>query len=137
MINAMMDKNFELIRKYLNGYKEVLLCIVYGSAVNGNIRVGSDYDIAVAGDNPFSYEKLSRMQIELSELLGREVDLLDLSYAQGFILKQVISKGFILIKRSTSLYASIIKKMWYFEADMAFNYRMILKTRVKRFINGL
>ena len=133
----MNNKKNELIRKYLNGYKEVLLCIVYGSAVSGHIRAGSDYDIALAGHKAFSHEKLSRIQIELSELLGREVDLLDLSYAQGFILKQVICNGVILIKRSTVLYASIIKKMWYFEADMAFNYRMILKTRVKRFINGL
>jgi predicted nucleotidyltransferase len=66
---------------------------LFGSQATGDIRAESDVDLAVLADA--SLEELYRYDLmgELAEILGREVDLLDLQNASTVLRIQVIGKG--------------------------------------------
>ena len=48
---------------------------VFGSAARGDDLEGSDIDIVVDPTGPFSYYDMAKLEMELEELLGCEVDL--------------------------------------------------------------
>lgn len=50
---------------------------LFGSVARGEDRPGSDLDLLVALDGSASLFDLARMQLELEELLGIRVDVLD------------------------------------------------------------
>lgn len=127
----------ELLIDFFSNKTDVLLVILYGSIAAGRETDKSDVDIAIAGKNLFKPEQIMELNLKLSELLGREVDIIDLNSTEGTILTQIITKGIIIKKQDTSLYASLIKKMLYFEEDMAANIRYILKYRQEKFLNAI
>lgn len=80
-------------------------------------------------------EKLAELSLKLSDACHREVDLIDLQANSGVILQQVLCEGKIILKKSVELYAALIRKMWYNQADEMPNVRMIWEQRRKR-VNG-
>jgi len=133
----MPDK--ELIEKILSvmdNYPEIHIVILFGSAARNRLRPDSDIDIAVAGSRMFSSDQKYDMLLSLSEVLARDVDIVDLQAVAGPILQQALCKGVIIKKTSPPILAELIKKMWYNQADMMPYTRRILKARCKRFIHG-
>jgi predicted nucleotidyltransferase len=124
------------LRSVLESKPEVKVCLLFGSAAEGKLRVKSDIDIAVCGDNAFTHDYLAELQLEIAEKLEKEVDLLDMARLNGLILKQVITTGKKIINKKPDLLAQYIKKMLYFNEDMLPNYQMILKAKAKRFAHG-
>jgi predicted nucleotidyltransferase len=112
------------------------LAILYGSAATGRMRTDSDVDIALLFDRPLNTEQkmvlISRLGIELK----RNVDLVDLFNLNGTILKQVLSKGRVLIQTNPGMLAALVRKMIYNQADMMPYVSRTLIERQRRFIHG-
>ena len=72
-----MTENKDMIKEILNYFndKEVRIIYLFGSAARGELRENSDIDIAIIGE----YDSLEtyNMQMELSEILDRDVDLIN------------------------------------------------------------
>ncbi len=125
----------ETIREYFRNDDSVKLVVLYGSFAEKREKTGSDVDIALAGDSPLSSGRLAALNVSLAALIQREVDIVDLNRIGGTILTQVLTKGIVLKKKDVNLYAELIKKMLYFEADMAPNIRYIFDYRREKFLN--
>ena len=89
----------------------------------------SDVDIAVAGGRVFSAEEKVRLSQALSHALKREVDLVDLQAISGLILQQALCRGLIVKNDDHALYAGLLKRLWYNQADMMPYVRRILEQR--------
>ena len=120
----------------LKEYKEIKLAILFGSASKGKQREWSDIDIAISGNKAIKSSLLADIQLALEKNLEQPVDLLDMQVINGIILKQVLNSGKVLIKTDPLIYAALMKKMVYFDADMLPGIRYILKKRAQRFIDG-
>jgi predicted nucleotidyltransferase len=130
-----MDKLQELIQKVLRSHPEVKLCVVFGSIAAGKASADSDLDIGVAAAQPLSADEYLELIEEFSSETNREIDLVDLTTASGPILKQALSTGIVMQNSDKSLYASLISRMLFNQADMMPYYDRILRERRSRFIN--
>ncbi len=125
-----------ILKQYFTTQTSVQLAILYGSFAKGLENGRSDVDIALAGHVRYTSTVLADLNLSISKLLNRETDIVDLNSISGTILTQILTSGIILKKEDTSLYAELIKKMLYFEEDMAPGIRYILDYRRKRFLNA-
>jgi len=131
-----MDKLRATIMEVLNRFGEIELCIVFGSVPAGKASVKSDLDIAIAGKHSFNEEKYLEFAAAVAEATGREIDLIDLNTATGPILKKALSTGVVISNRDKNLYARLISRMLFNEADMMPYFYRTLEERRKRFLNG-
>jgi predicted nucleotidyltransferase len=131
-----MEELKERLRSVISQYPLVRLCIVFGSAASGRLTSQSDLDIAVAAEAPLPPEDRLELLESISDATRREVDLIDLNVETGPILKQVLSKGVIVQNADKSLYAGLISRMLFREADMMPYYYRTLRERRERFIHG-
>lgn len=123
------------IRNFFNAIPEVRVVILFGSGAHGRLTAASDIDVAVAADNPIGSLEKIRMAGELSSLLGRNVDIVDLQSVSGPIMQQALCRGTIIIA-DDRMYPLLIKKMWFNQADMMPLTRMVLHRHCQRFIHG-
>jgi predicted nucleotidyltransferase len=139
MIFSMISSSQDVLRAVGETLEEsgrVLLAIVYGSAATGAMRSDSDVDVALLGrDALTAEEKLSLSQV-LFERLEREVDVVDLRTVNGVLLKQILTKGKVVLKRDEAAYAALLKRMIYNQEDYMPYYRRALRERMDRFVNG-
>lgn len=122
------------LKEFFSTQSSIPLAILYGSFARGRETKKSDVDIAIAGYENYSSETLADLNLSLAEMVNREIDIVDLNSLGGTILTQILTKGLILKKEDTVLYAGFIKRMLYFEEDMAPNIRYILDYRRERFL---
>lgn len=72
------------------------LIILFGSCVKGSIRNDSDVDIGfLSSQDHAAYEVFMAAQ-ELAALIGRDVDLVDLSKASTVMKAQIVSSGKVI-----------------------------------------
>lgn len=124
------------LKQYFTTQTSVQLAILYGSFAKGLENERSDVDIAVAGYAEYHSSVLVDLNLSISKLLNREIDIVDLNSLSGTILTQILTSGTIIKSKDTSLYAELIKKMLYFEEDMAPGIRYILDYRREEFLNA-
>jgi len=124
------------IKDIIERHPHIQLCLLFGSGAQGKLRPDSDLDIAVAAQHELSADEKLELMSDLSAHLRREVDLVDLNAVAGPILKQVLCDSQRIFVKNTALYALILKKMWYNQADMMPLYEMILRKRREFFIHG-
>ncbi len=125
----------KILKEYFISQNSIKTAILYGSFASGNESDKSDVDIAIGGLEKFSPDILAILNLKISKLLNREVDLVDLNSISGTILTEVLTKGTVLKKEDTIFYAELIKKMLYFEEDIAPNIRYIMDYRREKFLN--
>ena len=106
-------------------------CILYGSAATGSLRPHSDIDLAIAGDREFSTETLARLYLETSMILGREVDLRDLRRARGLFLKEILTKGKILLNDDPTFLGSKAIEMMDYQTDLAPHINRIREQQIE------
>ena len=139
MISADMSRSAEIlqtVKETLEETEAVVLTIVYGSLASDTLRDDSDVDVAVLCHTELHAEEKLILTQTLGERLGREVDLVDLRAASGVLLKQILTKGKILIKRDDGAYAELLKRMIYNQEDYMPYFQRALKERMERFVNG-
>lgn len=124
------------ICQILDKHCYVQLAIVFGSTTKGTATRSSDLDIAVAGKSTLTAEQKMSLVEDLAVSLGRQIDLVDLMAASGLVLQQALSKGRCIRKKDSLLYARLVKRMLFNQADMMPYHDMILRNRRERFIYG-
>jgi len=67
--------------------------VLFGSGAEGNMREDSDIDVAFLSERKIEAYELFSLSGELSSLLRRDVDLIDLSKASTVLQAQVVGKG--------------------------------------------
>jgi predicted nucleotidyltransferase len=123
------------IRKVLSRHEQIKLCIIFGSVASGKESSDSDLDLAIAGDQPLSAADLLELAEEFSTAANRNVDLVDLAAATGLISQQALSTGVILQNNDKDLYARLISRMLFNQADMMPYHDRILRERRRQFLN--
>lgn len=117
-----------LIQTALKPHPEVRLAILFGSLAAGQGRYDSDVDLAVDAGRPLGIEARMALMAEVAEHTGRPVDLVDLQTIGEPLLGQILAHG-KRIRGEDGLYAEIIKRHLFNEADFMPYYRRILRER--------
>jgi len=122
------------ITRCLSRHPEIALAILFGSLAARRARPDSDVDLAVAGSHPLSARDREDLIGELAQATGRAVDLVDLAAATGPLLSRILSTGRLLRCADRALYAQLIKRVIYDDADMARYRDRILAAQRRRWI---
>lgn len=107
-------KNTNVIKNYLIEKLSPYLIILFGSVVRGDLRTDSDIDVAFLSEHKYSDYEIFMIGQGLADLLGREVDLIDLNKSSTVFQAQIISKGKIIYcsdqARKMQFYMLTLKK---------------------------
>ena len=106
----------------------IRLAVLFGSLARGRATPESDLDLAVLMDVSTSAETKMALIDDLSQAMGRPVDLIDLSVTGEPILGQILKYGVRLLGSDTD-YAELIKRHLFDEADFMPYRRRILAER--------
>ena len=117
-----------LIQSTLVPHPEVRLAILFGSLATGQGRHDSDVDLAIDVGQPLEIEAKMTLMAELAECTGRPVDLIDLQTIGEPLLGQILKHGKRILGED-GLYAELIKRHVFDEADFMPYYRRILRER--------
>jgi predicted nucleotidyltransferase len=121
------------ILQVLTRHGGIRLAILFGSLAKGRATPGSDLDLAVLMDAPLSAETKMALIGDLSQAIGRPVDLIDLRVTGESILGQVLKHGVRLLGSDTD-YAELLKRHLFDEADFMPYRRRILAERRQAWI---
>lgn len=113
-----MSVDDQIIR-CLSSHPDIRLAILFGSVAAGRETPDSDVDLAVAGSRPLSAGERLDLIGELAQETGRAIDLVDLATATGSILGRILATGRLVHGLDRTLYAELIKRAIYDDADMA------------------
>lgn len=114
-------------------HPEVVVIGYFGSYAKGTARPDSDIDVCVSAQRALPSEIKIQYLNELTLLLKKEVDLLDLQSANGVILKEALHTA-KWISKDPLVFAQILKKMLFDQADFQPYYQRILKAKRERFL---
>ncbi|MCA1925300.1 MAG: nucleotidyltransferase domain-containing protein [Thiobacillus sp.] len=121
------------IRQVLNQHGGIRLAILFGSLAAGRATPESDLDLAVLMEAPLSAETRMALIGELSQAIGRPVDLIDLRATGESVLGQILKRG-VRLFGSDGDYAQLIKRHLFEEADFMPYRRRILTERRQAWI---
>lgn len=124
------------IKNLLGEYPDIKLAILYGSFQKNSETFDSDVDIAVAADNVLDSDKKMSLIEQLASITDRPIDLVDLQSTHGTLLKKILTEGSILYCIDNTLYANILKRMLFNDADMMPYYHRTLKEQRERWLNN-
>jgi predicted nucleotidyltransferase len=127
--NPPMDRTTDTVTALLKATPGVSVATVFGSFARGRSDAESDIDVAVAGGRPLSAADKSRLIEQIALVTGRPVDLIDLSTANGPVLQQALARGRLVKCDDRALYARLILRMLYNQADDMPYRRRILEQR--------
>lgn len=130
MVTENIDKE---ICQVLERHDAIRLALLLGSLAKGTAHHDSDLDLAVGADNPLDVDETIELISELAKVIGRTVDLIDLSTVGEPLLGQILAGG-RLILCSDTLYAELVLKHLYSQEDFVPYQRRILKERREAWI---
>jgi len=90
------EQEIKLIKDFLLDKVKPYVVYLFGSAAKENMRADSDIDLGFLSENKLDAYEVFMIAQELADLLGREVDLVDLNQASTVFQVQVISKGKVI-----------------------------------------
>lgn len=122
------------IAQVLSKHEEIALGFLFGSLSRGAPRVRSDVDVAVAGPRPLRVPEKMELIEALAMLTGRPVDLVDLHAADPTLLRQVLTTGTLIYCTDHLLYAELIKRLVFDQADLMPYRKRILAERRRAWI---
>ena len=83
----------------LQGRPEVRLAFLFGSAATRGPNAARDVDVAVAFAQPLSLLQQGALCAQLEQIVGREIDLVDLDGASTLLRWEVVRTGIVLAAR--------------------------------------
>ena len=123
------------LQEYFSQKDEIDTVLLFGSFAKGTFNAYSDIDVAIHSKNPLEYEQLAKIQTDLALICHREIDLADLSQAEGVFLYQIMTTG-IKIKISKTIFVQYLMKALCFKEDFLRTINYMNSQKIKRFING-
>jgi uncharacterized protein YutE (UPF0331/DUF86 family)/predicted nucleotidyltransferase len=96
-----MEPNLEELKKYCESNQNVRLAFIFGSSVKGLAGEDSDVDIGVHVRDTGKEEQI---WMELSRLMGKEVDLVVLNEAPASLASNILKTGVPLVIKDINLY---------------------------------
>lgn len=127
-----MDLNSH-IQQVLGRHGDIRLAILFGSLAKARATPQSDLDLAVLMGAPLSGETRMNLIDELSQAIGRPVDLVDLRVVGEPLLGQILKHGVRLLGSDRD-YAALIRRHLFEEADFMPYRRRILAERRRAWI---
>ncbi len=94
----------ETLKEYFRDKEEVLLAFIFGSAVSGRLTKKSDVDIAVLFSNAPDFSNVLKIINDVSEAIGREVDLVVLNNSSPVIRMQVLKNGKLIKSKDDAIH---------------------------------
>ncbi|MGE5629744.1 MAG: type VII toxin-antitoxin system MntA family adenylyltransferase antitoxin [Caulobacteraceae bacterium] len=88
--------DLEAIKNRLIERASAFIIILFGSAASGRMREDSDIDIAFLSDKKLSEYEVFEIAQELGCILGRDVDLIDMSKASTVFKANILGTGKII-----------------------------------------
>jgi predicted nucleotidyltransferase len=126
----------QTVTKVLRRHADIEAAWLFGSVAEGTEKTSSDLDVAVLGRNPLTADEKKTLIETLAQTTGRPVDLIDLQTTRGPIVGQILQNGTRLFCDDTALYAELLKRWWFDQADWMPYRRRILKTRREQWIEN-
>ena len=114
----------------------ITVCILYGSAVSKRNIPKSDIDLSIAADEPLPLEARVKHYLKAVDCLHKEVDLSDLRSAKGLFLKEILTKGEILLNKDPEFLGKKAIEMMDYQSDLAPAVNSMLKARLEAVLNG-
>lgn len=121
------------ITDVLSTFNEVELAILFGSAASKQLSETSDLDIAISTHLPLTAEIKWEIIQQLSNELGRPIDLIDLKNASPLLTAEIIKNGKRLLGTDTCYGEFLSRHIMDYE-DFAPLQKRILKERRERWI---
>lgn len=104
-----MNSN-EKLKVFLDRDQNVVFALIFGSYAEGRQKKASDIDIGIYFVQPPEGIKLLTLINVLSELAGREVDVVVLNNAPPFLRHQIMKNRVILTIKDMAVYAKFREK---------------------------
>jgi len=115
------------LARFVSGYPEIKLAILFGSQATGNVTEHSDIDLALLSDAPISSSMKLQLVEQIGARFGRPVDIVDLFFAAEPVLGQVF-KGKRLVGDDAT-YARLLTRHLINTADFVPLQQRILAER--------
>jgi hypothetical protein len=111
------DKAVKRLKDYCNSDPNIIFALIFGSTTTGKNKKNSDLDIAIYFKIPPEGFDILKFINKLSELSGKEVDLVILNYASALLRHQVIKHKINITIKDMMLYREFREKTFddYFE----------------------
>ncbi len=123
------------LTEYFSQKADIDTVLLFGSFAKGTYNEHSDIDIAIHSSESLNYEALAKIQTELSLLCKREIDLTDLSKAEGIFLYQIMTIG-VKIKIKATVFVKYLTKALCFKEDFLPVIEYSHREKIRRFVNG-
>jgi predicted nucleotidyltransferase len=108
--NRIEDKILSKLKELLNYDSTVSFVFIFGSYVRKRQKGASDIDIAIYFNKPPDGIDLLHLINKLSDLTGKNVDLIVLNSASAFLRHQVMKHGIPLIIKDKTTYRQFREK---------------------------
>jgi predicted nucleotidyltransferase len=122
------------LTQWLDDHPVIQLGMLFGSAGEGRAGFASDLDLAVMARRSLSAMEKKDAIEALAQISGRPVDLVDLQETGGPLLRRILHTGTRLYCADEALYAELLKRHVFAQADFAPYRRRLLKERRQRWI---
>ena len=110
-------------------WPKVVAVWVFGSAQAGEIRVGSDVDVAVLGERPFTLDERLQILGQLqTQLQFDDIDLIILNEAKVILRFEAVSGQLLFCRDRQQMAAFVSLTAREYEDEMA-QWRMALEAR--------
>jgi hypothetical protein len=96
------DPTIERLKEFLRGKKEIAAAYLFGSQAKGHDRRGSDVDLAVVATREIGGTERLELETTLSNVVGRDVDLVVFGQAPAFLQHQILKYGRRLYEADTA-----------------------------------
>ena len=91
-IEELRDKIVPVLRRY-----DVVHAAVFGSFVRGEMKEGSDIDVLVEFGGEKSLLDLVALKMELEEVLGRDVDVVEYSTIYPLLKERILKEQVMML----------------------------------------
>jgi len=119
----------ESIEEFCRSNHVILAAYVFGSSATGKDRCGSDIDIAIMISRPMDGFERVRLETSLSNVLGKDVDLVIFGRASPLLQHQILKYGRLVYEGNPKERVSQETAARRGYLDSLFLYRMIGKDK--------
>jgi len=112
---------------------DLQLAMLFGSAATGDLRPDSDIDVAIYPRKTMSSRKRQQVADEIALATNRAVDLIDLSTAEGALLRKILHSGIVLFSKTPGILGSLSERLLDWQEDFEPQLNALLDARLQRF----